>query len=334
VVFGLFSATDSDMSSTLRLSIITVMLLATAALGLIAYNMNLPKPVVQVTENTPAPPPAPVTIGYFVAAHPLPAGTLAREEDFTVRSVSPDSVPSGAIIDTPEVRIGLRGSLVRTFLDTGSLVTSQNVLRPRDRGFLASVLAPGTRAVSIKLDAESGVSGLIWPGDYVDIVLTHSATPTVNANKPRSDGDTSASPPSPPGVSETVLRNVRIIAIDQEIMQGVPANNATAGKEGKEHTVSLQLAPEQVEKITVAQHLGKLSLAARAVEQQETVGSGPVFSSDVSPKTDPQRRFIKVYNSRGLNNYTLYRCGSSACDKVGEENSQRTAAQSNTTQSH
>jgi pilus assembly protein CpaB len=299
------------MSSTLRLSIIMVLLLATAALGIIAYNMT--KPVVQVTENTPAPPaapppappPVPVTIGYFVAARPLPAGTLAREEDFTVRSVSPDSVPSGAIIDTPEVRIGLRGSLVRTFLDTGSLVTSQNVLRPRDRGFLASVLAPGTRAISIKVDTESGVSGLIWPGDYVDIVLTHSATPTVKA--------------SPPSVSETVLRNVRIIAIDQEIMQGVPANNATAGKET--HTVSLQLAPEQVEKITVAQHLGKLSLAARAVEQLETVGSGPRFSGDVSPKTDPQRSYVKVYNSRGLNSYTLYRCGSSACDKVGEENS-------------
>jgi pilus assembly protein CpaB len=320
------------MSSTLRLSIITVLLLATAALGLIAYDIYLPKPVVQVTENTPAPPPAPVTIGYFVAAHPLPAGTLAREDDFTVRAVSPDSVPSGAIIDTPEVRIGLRGSLVRTFLDTGSLVTSQNVLRPRDRGFLASVLAPGTRAISINVDAESGVSGLIWPGDYVDIVLTHSATPTVTANKPSSDGDTSPSPASPPGVSETILRNVRIIAIDQEIMQGVPANNATAGKVAK--TVSLQLAPDQVEKITVAQHLGKLSLAARAVEQQETVGSGPMVSSDVSPKSDPQRGYIKVYNSRGLNSYTLYRCGSSGCDKVAEENSKRTVAQSNTTQSH
>jgi pilus assembly protein CpaB len=283
--------------------------------------MSLPKPVVQITENTPAPPPAPppapVTIGYFVAARPLPAGTLAREEDFTLRSASPDSVPSGAIIDTPEVRIGLRGSLVRTFLDTGSLVTSQNLLRPRDRGFLASVLAPGTRAISIKVDTESGVSGLIWPGDYVDIVLTHSATPTVKANKPSSD--TTPPPPSPPGVSETVLRNVRVIAIDQEIMQGVPANNATAGK--VTHTVSLQLAPEQVEKITVAQHLGKLSLAARAVEQPETVGSGPRFSGDVSPKTDPQRGYIKVYNSRGLNSYTLYRCGSSGCDKVGEENS-------------
>src|SRR5262249_55782232 len=160
------------MSSTLRLSIIMVLLLATAALGLIAYNMNLPKPVVQVTENTPAPPPAPVTIGYFVAARPLPAGTFAREEDFTISSVSPERGPSGAVLDTPEVRIGLRGSLVRTFLDTGSLVTSQNVLRPRDRGFLASVLAPGTRAISINVDAESGVSGLIWPGDYVDVVLT------------------------------------------------------------------------------------------------------------------------------------------------------------------
>jgi pilus assembly protein CpaB len=299
------------MSSTLRLSIIMVLLLATAALGLIAYNMNLPKPVVQVTENTPAPPPAPppapVTIGYFVAAHPLPAGTLATpEEDFTVRSVSPDSVPSGAFIDTPEVRRGLRGSLVRTFLDTGSLVTSQNVLRPRDRAL--SVLAPGTRAISIKVDTESGVSGLIWPGDYVDIVLTHSATPTEKATKPNSAGE-QPPPLSPPGVSETVLSNVRVIAIDQE-----------ASKEM--HTVSLQLKPEQVEKITVAEHLGKLSLAARAVEQQETVGTGPRFSGDVSPKTDPQRGYIKVYNSqRGLNSYTLFRCGSSGCDKVGEENS-------------
>ena len=158
------------MSSTLRLSIIMVLLLATAALGLIAYNMNLPKPVVQVTENTPAP--APLTVGYFVAARPLPRGTLAREEDFTVRSVPSDSVPTGAILDTPDARIGLRGSLVRKFLDTGSPVTSQDILRPRDRGFLASVLAPDSRAISIKVDAESGVSGLIWPGDYVDVVLT------------------------------------------------------------------------------------------------------------------------------------------------------------------
>ena len=157
------------MSSTLRLSIIMVLLLATAALGLIAYNMNLPKPVVQVTENTPAPP----TTRYFVAARPLPAGTLARDEDF--RSEPLDSVPSGAFRDTPDDRIRLRGSLVRKILDTGSPVTSQDVLLRGDRGFLASVLAPDSRAISINVDQESGVSRLIWPGDYVDVVLTHKA---------------------------------------------------------------------------------------------------------------------------------------------------------------
>jgi pilus assembly protein CpaB len=267
------------MSSTLRLSIIMVLLLATAALGLLGYNMSLPKPlpVVQVTENTPAPPPAPVTVGYFVAAHPLPAGTLAREEDFTVRSVSPNSVPSGAIIDTPEVRIGLRGSLVRTFLDTGSLVTSQNVLRPRDRGFLASVLEPGTRAISIKVDAESGVSGLIWPGDYVDVVLTQVIDKANDKPDQNKIANRTKRPPS-----ETVLHNVRIVAIDQEIVQGGATGNATAGKVVQ--TVSLQLAPEQVNKITAAEQLGKLSLAVRsAVDQQITADTGTMFSRDVSP---------------------------------------------------
>jgi pilus assembly protein CpaB len=253
VVFGLFSAKDFDMSSTLRLSVIMVLLLATAAFGLIAYsNMNPPKPVVQVTESTPA---APLTVGYFVAARSLPRGTLAREEDFAVRSVPSASVPTGAIIDTPDARIGLRGSLVRKFLDAGSLVTSQDVLRPRDRGFLASVLAPDSRAISIKVDAESGVSGLIWPGDYVDVVLTQVIDKADLAHGT---------------LSETVLHNVRIVAIDQEIVQGGTANNnATAGKVAR--TVSLQLAPEQVKKITVADQLGKLSLAVRsAIDQQDT----------------------------------------------------------------
>ena len=139
------------MSSALRLSIIMVLLFATAALGLVAYNAYLPKPIAQVAQNAPAP----VTSGYLVAAHPLPAGTLARDEDFTVRSAPPESVPSGAILDTPDAKAGLRGSLVRKFLDTGSLVTAEDVLRPRDRGFLASVLAPDTRAISINVDPES-----------------------------------------------------------------------------------------------------------------------------------------------------------------------------------
>jgi pilus assembly protein CpaB len=250
------------MSSTLRLSIIMVFLFATAALGLIAYNMSLPKaqvPVAQVTENTSAP--APLTVGYFVAAHPLPRGTLARDEDFTVRSSPPGSVPTEAILDTPDAKIGLRGSLVRNFLDTGSPVTSKDILRPRERGFLASVLAPDSRAISINVDAASGVSGLIWPGDYVDVVMTQESTAAGEKKNPDQQHGT---------LSETVVQNVRIVAIDQEIVQGGSASNATAGKVA--HTVSLQLAPEQVKKVTVAAELGKLSLAVRSAVDRQDIG--------------------------------------------------------------
>ena len=58
------------------------------------------------------------------------------------------------------------------------------------------------------------------------------------------------------------------------------------------------------------------------------MGSGSRFSGDVSPKTGRQPGYIKVYNARGLNNYTVYRCGSSDCDKVGEENTRLTEEKS------
>lgn len=251
------------MSSTLRLSIMMVLLLAATALGLIAYNMNPPKaaiPVAQVTEQVTEKAPVPVTVGYFVAAHPLPRGTLARDEDFTVRSMPPGGVPKGAILDTPDAKIGLRGSLVRNFVDVGSPVTSKDILRPRERGFLASVLAPDSRAISIKVDAESGVSGLLWPGDYVDVVLTQESTTTAEKKNPDQQHGT---------LSETVVHNVRVVAIDQEIVQGARADNAAAGRVAQ--TVSLQLAPEQVKKVTVATQLGKISLAVRAaVDRQDT----------------------------------------------------------------
>jgi pilus assembly protein CpaB len=308
------------MSSALRLSIITVLLLATAALGLVAYNTYLPKPVVQVAQNAPAP----VTIGYFVAARPLPVGTLAREEDFEVRSVPSASVPSEAILDTPDARAGLRGSLVRKYLDTGSPVTSQDVLRPRDRGFLASVLTPDSRAVSIKVDAESGVSGLIWPGDYVDVVLTQMSDKADPAHR---------------SLSEVVLHNVRIIAIDQDIVQGAKDNkdnNATAGKTTQ--TVSLQLAPEQVKKIAVAKELGKLSLAIRAaVEQQETADAGTMFGCDVSQEIARQSAIasesatVVVYTGAKAKEYSVKKQDTvdtgakSGCD-VSPEDARQTAA--------
>lgn len=261
------------MSSALRLSIIAVLLLATTALALIAFNLNAPRaPVAAVAERAAGP----ATVGYFIAARPLPKGTLARNEDFTVRAVTPDRVPAGAILETQDTKAGLPGSLVRKFVDAGSPITLQDILRPNDRGFLASVLAPDSRAISIKVDEESGVSGLIRPGDHVDVVLTQMFDKKDPARR---------------ALSETVLQNVRVIAIDQEITQGGRQETAQGGKGpalvgGKlAQTVSLELTPEQVKQVTVAKQLGTLSLAVRAaVDQWSAPDKGAVSSCDVSPE--------------------------------------------------
>ncbi|MBR1266161.1 Flp pilus assembly protein CpaB [Bradyrhizobium sp. AUGA SZCCT0222] len=306
------------MSSTLRLSIISVLLLATTALGLIAYNMNLPKqvPVEVVAEKAPPPP---ATVGYFVAARPLPRGTLARDEDFTVRSVPPDRVPAGAILEAPDSKTGLPGSLVRKFVDAGSPVTLQDILRPRDRGFLASVLAPDSRAISIKVDEESGVSGLIRPGDHVDVVLTQVFEKADPARR---------------ALSEAILRNVRIIAIDQEIAQGGRALSAMAGKQAQ--TVSLELTSAQVKKVTVAKQLGTLSLAVRAaVDQWDTADTGPTSSCDVSPEIARQNAIagqsaaVMIHSGGQVKQYSVRKQnsdGSDSCDGSPEAARQTAAA--------
>ncbi|WP_246667780.1 Flp pilus assembly protein CpaB [Bradyrhizobium macuxiense] len=314
----------------MRVSIIMVLLLAATALGIIAFGLNQPKdPVVaQAIAEKPAAQPAPAsaTVGYFVATRPLSKGTLARDEDFSVRQAAPNRVPAGAILETPDSKAGLPGSLVRKFVDAGSAITLDDILRPKDRGFLASVLAPDSRAISIKVDEETGVSGLIRPGDNVDVVLTQvfeKADPVKRA------------------VSETVLSNVRVIAIDQEIAQGGrPITNAVPGKTAQ--TVSLELKPDQVKKVAVAKQLGTLSLVVRAAaEQWDKADTGVTSSCDVSPELARQSAVagqsttVAIYSASGMKQYSVrkqdadddYRAG---CDGPSPLEAQTTAAASDT----
>lgn len=307
------------MSSALRLSIIAVLVLATAALGLIAFNMRaLQAPAAEVVQQAPA---AAKLAGYYVAARPLPRGTLARDEDFAVRQVQPDRVPADAILETPDSKAALSGSLVRKFVEAGSPITLQDIVRPQDRGFLASVLAPDSRAISIKVDEESGVSGLIRPGDHVDVLLTQLFEKADPARR---------------ALSEIVLRNVRIIAIDQEIVQGGRAIAAAMGKPVQ--TVSLELTPDQVQRITVAKQLGKLSLSVRAavVDKRDSVGARAMSSCDVSPELARQNAIagqtaaVVVYSGGEAKHYSVRKQvaegGSVDCEALSDEGRQTTAA--------
>jgi pilus assembly protein CpaB len=259
----------------LRLVVSILMLLTALALGMIAYQLAVPvKPVLMTA--APQGPIAPLEVGYFVAARPLPAGTFVRDEDFALKSVLPARLPTNAITDLPENRANLRGALIRRYMDAGTMITQEDLLRSKDRGFLAAVLEPGTRAVSVAVDAVSGVSGLIWPGDRVDLILTQEM-------------DHAVAPLSRRVLSETILTNVRVIAVDQDIVRGTPVDGLTTGHVAR--TVALQLATDEAERVTVAQQLGHLALAVRAIGSPlpSLTMQPTLFSGDVSPalsKTD------------------------------------------------
>ena len=250
---------------SLRVVIVGLILTTAIALGMIAYQVATPQRPPQQAVVQEAPPP--VTVGYLAAARPLPAGTLARDEDFTVKMVPPDKLPIGALTDSPEARAGLRGALVRRFLDPGAPITAESVLRVRDRGFLAAVLEPGTRAASVGVDEVTGVSGLIWPGDRVDVILTQD----LDQNTPISRRV----------VSEPLLQNIRVIAVDQDIARGDGTNPQAVHVA---RTITLQLTPAQTDRLAVAQRLGRLSLAVRSIDEGQVITMNPssTFSKDVT----------------------------------------------------
>jgi pilus assembly protein CpaB len=251
----------------MRLVFVGLMLITALALGMIAYQVARPPSPATLANQAPGPP---LTYSYLVAAHPLPPGTLERDTDLTIKTVPHEQLPEGAIIDSREGRASLSGALIQHYVEPGAPVLVADVLRPRDRGFLAAVLAPGTRAVSIAVDPVSGVGGLIWPGDRVDVILTQEIPATGTTAKRV--------------VGETVLSDVRIVAVDQDIVQG---GSPTAGISGRlASTVTVQASEGQAERLTVAGRLGRLSLAIRAIGSMPTRGGGApvmVTGEDVSP---------------------------------------------------
>jgi pilus assembly protein CpaB len=256
---------------TLRLVLFGLLLSAAAVLSVVVYESVGMRTASVASHPAPAPPP-PLQVSYLVAARALPGGTLVRDTDLAVKQALPDRLPPHAITDSREARASLRGALVSRYIDAGMPVTLADVLRPRDRGFLAAVLSPGTRAVSVGVDPVTGVAGLIWPGDRVDVILTQKI-------------DAPNAPPSRQLLSRTILTNLRVIAVDQQIVEGASGDEKSAGRLAR--TVTLEVSAEQAEKLAVAQRLGFLSLAIRALKDAPdlmAMAGRPVFGGDVSPE--------------------------------------------------
>jgi pilus assembly protein CpaB len=251
-----------------RLLFLSMLLTGVALVGFIAFGM-LPQ---QSPAIAAAPPPAAPVERVLVAARPMSAGMLLRSEDVRWSDWPLGRTPEGALIEGRTKDDAYRGSVTRRAFAAGEPILIGQIVAPGERGFLAAVLSPGTRAVSVAVDAVSATGGLIWPGDHVDLILTQN----FDSEQGRS---------ARKAVGETVLSDLRVIAIDQ--MLGEPAPNTAQGPPESRipRTVTLEVSQAQGEAVAVAASIGKLSLALRSLAAgEEAPHAAPsTWADDVSP---------------------------------------------------
>jgi len=206
----------------------------------------------------------------LVADKDLPTGTLIKENLLTWQAWPDEKLHQSYLIKDEANLKDLVGAVVRWAISAGEPVTIGRIVKPGTRGFLAAVLRPGYRAVSLRINATSSISGLIFPGDRVDVILTH----TVSAKR----------------VSETVLTNVRILAIDQQ------TNDQTqAPKVGKHAT--FEVTPKQAEMFSVLSDMGKLSLSLRSLAKDQAELERIATSDEPLAEPETKRGRTHTWNS-------------------------------------
>jgi pilus assembly protein CpaB len=198
----------------------------------------------------------------LVATKPLPIGTIVTAEHFTFQPWPSDMVEKAYFVKGEVEPTTLVGKVVRYTITAGQPVTQGSLVGPGERGFLAAALGAGMRAVTVSVSDLSSVAGFVLPGDRVDLVLTQEVGGEGGALK----------------VSETVVRNLRVLAVDQ-------TSDNTTNQPRVGRTITLEVTPKLAEKVIVAQTLGSLSLTLRAIsdnaaELERAIASGEVEVGD------------------------------------------------------
>jgi pilus assembly protein CpaB len=231
---------------------------AVAAGGVAAYLASGGKP-------PPPPPPPPVavappleTVEVLVAKSELSRGDVIGEQDI-VWQVWPAAAANSSFIkkgDRPNAMKDFVGAIVRVAMVSGDPIRDPYVVMAKGSGFMAAVLPKGMRAVSVDIAPDSSAGGFILPDDRVDVLVTHhdkAAEKATGVEKLTSD---------------TILRNVRVLAIDQTIDE----KSGTKSVIGK--TATLELNEQQAETLAVSKQLGTLSLTLRSILDSQGAAEG------------------------------------------------------------
>lgn len=150
----------------------------------------------------------------------------------------------------------IEGRVVVERVVQGEPVLGAKLAKPGEQAGLAAVLAPGRRAITVKVNDVSSVAGFTLPGSYVDLVVN-----TMDENqKP---------------MSKIVLERVLVLAVAQQTSPGEKSKLPAAG------TVTLEVSPEQAEQVDLARNIGHLAFALRNRSDTEPVATSGARRADL-----------------------------------------------------
>jgi pilus assembly protein CpaB len=203
--------------------------------------------------DAPPPAPAPVvqfhTVDVLIAKADIGMGTAVSEQDLQWQAW-PAATTGGSYItkkDKPNAIEEFSGAITRAPFTAGEPIREAKLIKTNGAaGFMAAILPSGMRAISTEISPETGAGGFILPNDRVDVILSR---------KPRDADSKTGSPPT----SETILVNVRVLAIDQTVEEK-DGQRVVVGK-----TATLELTPGQSETLAKSRQMGTLSLALRSL---------------------------------------------------------------------
>jgi len=174
-----------------------------------------------------------------VAAVPLGFGSQLTPENVKEIPWSANALPEGAFATKQELLSGGR-RMALVSIAPNEPVLRARVTAPGQRAALSSMLDPGKRAVTVRVDDVRGVAGFIQPGDRVDVVLIR----------------TEAESKLKEGYSDVILQYAKVLAIDQ--ITGERPEQPTIAK-----AVTLEVSSEEAQKILLATNVGRLTLMLR-----------------------------------------------------------------------
>jgi pilus assembly protein CpaB len=244
--------------SPARIIVLVVALIAGIGAAILAGGSREP------AQQAAAPPPPQVsTSDILVAAADIARGGVLGADTIRWQAWPSDSVGPQMITRSsdPEAIKDYTGAIARMSVGEGEPLRAERLIKGYGSGFMSALLSPGMRAVSTEVSEETGAGGFILPNDRVDVILSRKL-PDTGAGERYS--------------SETILQNVRVLAIDQTVEDEKGEKVVVPKKTG-----TLELTPRQAETMALARQLGTISLALRPLSDAGAA-NGP--DADLDPK--------------------------------------------------